>query len=154
MIEIEPKEKNIPWVYSTLGAWEITKDELYDEGRYGLEFLITSPRKDSINVSTLAMVTFYHANPLFRIKLGDTLEIGRGWLEKSPSDHFIVSLPYLFSPDLETIKINDIYVSFWWLVPITASEAQYTQANGDEALWKQFDELGLDYLDIRRQSIF
>jgi Suppressor of fused protein (SUFU) len=72
------------------------------------------------------MAAFYHANPWNSIKLGDTLEIGFEWLEKSSCDHLLVSLPYPFSSALETIKVNDIYVSFWWLVPITKSEALYT----------------------------
>ncbi|MGH9876577.1 MAG: suppressor of fused domain protein [Nitrososphaerales archaeon] len=153
VIEVAPNEANAPWVYVTLGAWEITKDEIYEKGRYGLEFLITSPRKDFTNVISLAMAAIYHANPRYRIKLGDTLEIGREWLEKSSCDHFIVSLPYPFSPDLETVKINDIYISFWWLLPITKSEALYAQANGQEALWDRFESVGLDYLDINRQSV-
>jgi suppressor of fused protein SUFU len=153
VIEIAPILETAPWIYVTLGTWEITKDEIYEKGRYGLEFLITSPRKDILHVNSLAMTAFYHANPLHRIKLGDTLDIGREWLGKSRCDHFLVSLPYPFSPDLETIKINDIYISFWWLFPITSSEALYAQANGDEALWEKFDEAELDYTDENRQSI-
>lgn len=155
VMEIAPKDAGTPWVYITLGSWETTKNVVGEFGKYGLEFFIASPKQDLTHVSTLAMVAFYHANPKYRIKLGDTLEIGYEWLEKSSCDHFLVSLPYPFPPDLETIKINDIYVSFWWLVPITKSEAQYAQTNGDEALWKKFDELGLghsDFLEVSRRS--
>jgi Suppressor of fused protein (SUFU) len=153
VIEIAPEEAGKPWVYVTLGGWESTKDHVGEFGRYGLEFFIVSPIKDLTHVSTLAMVTLYNANPRYRVKLGDTLEIGYEWLENSSCDHFLVSLPYPFTSDLETVKINDIYVSFWWLTPITKSEAQYAQTNGSEALWKKFDELGPNFLEISRQSV-
>ena len=153
VIEIQPVEANSPWVYVTLGAWEITKDELYKRGRWGLEFLITSPREDFSNVNTLAMTTFYHANPRYRIELGKILEIGYPWLDNSSCDHFLVSHPYPFSPDFETIEINDITISFRWLLPITKSEALYAQDNGQEALEEIFERVVLDYLDVNRQPV-
>jgi hypothetical protein len=153
VIEIAPKEAGKPWVYVTLGGWESTKDEVGEFGRYGLEFFIISPEQDLTHVSTLAMVAFYNANPHHRIKLGDTLEVGYAWLENASCDHFLVSLPYPFTSDLETVKINDIYVSFWWLAPITESEAQYVRSNGSEALWKKFDEARPDFLEVRRPSV-
>jgi hypothetical protein len=153
VLEIAPKENSELWVYLTQGAWEITKDELYEKGRYGLEFLITSRQKSYIHVESLAMATIYHANPSYRIKLGDTLDIGRGWIDGSSCDHFLVSLPYPFPHELETIRVNDIYVSIWWLIPITKSEAQYAQVNGPEALEKKFEDVGLNCLDINRKPV-
>lgn len=161
VLEIAPVKKHDPWVYLSLGTWEVTKDELHQvtiEGskqpsRYGLDFLITSPVQDRTHIKTLAWVAFYHANPRYRLNLGHTIEIGDPWLAASTCDHFLVSMPYPYPPELETIKINDIYISFWWLLPITKQEALFAYTNGAEALEELFEKQGIDYLNVNRRSV-
>ena len=67
-------------------------------------------------------------------------------------DHFLVSLPYPFTPELETILINDIYISFWWLLPITKKEADYAEKHGAEALEEIFEKKRIVLVDVRRKS--
>jgi hypothetical protein len=64
----------------------------------------------------------------------------------------LVSLPYPFPRELETILINDIYISFWWLLPITNKEADYAEKHGVEALEEIFEKKRIDTLDVKRKS--
>jgi hypothetical protein len=45
--------------------------------------------------------TVYYHRP-GRLGLGHTLPIGEPWLPESACDHWLVSLPYPFGPDLQT----------------------------------------------------
>ena len=153
VIEIAPSKAREPWVYISLGTWELTKDELYEAGRYGIDFLITSPEQNLIHLKNLAWVAFFHADPKYRLYLGDTMDIGDPWMPNATCDHFLVSYPHPFPDELETIKINDIYVSFWWLVPITAKELEYANSDGVEALETLLEKNRVDSVDIKRKSV-
>jgi len=152
VVVISPRTLNDPWIYITLGAWEVTKDEEYDKGKYGLEFLILSPVRDDIHINTLAMVAFYHHDPQYRLMLGDTINLGEGWMGGTCCDHFLVSLPYLYPPEFETVRLGDMYISFWWLLPITQKEVEYLQTHGQEALEKRLERKRINYLDPNRKS--
>jgi hypothetical protein len=153
VLEIPPRKDVIFWTYLTQGVWETTKDEVYPQGRYGYEFIIFSHEKSLVHIETLAWVTCYHANPAHRLKQGSVVDIGRSWLDKSSCDHLMVSLPYPIAYDFETLKINDLYISFRWLVPITQSEASIARLYGQELLERKFEEAGVDYLNPRRKSL-
>lgn len=153
VLVISPLAAKDPWIYISLGAWEVTKEEKYDKGRYGLEFLILSPVKDDIHIKTLAMVASYHHDPQYRLTLGETINLGAGWMGGTCCDHFLVSLPYLVTPEFETIKLEDMYISFWWLLPITRREAEYLQTNGQEALEKKLEKKKANYLNPNRKSV-
>ena len=152
VIEIQPLKAQDHWIYISIGTWEVTKDELYEQGRYGIEFLITSPEKNIQHVKTLAMAAVYHSEPKTRINLQHVVDIGEPWIKESQCDHFLVSLPYPFPPQLETILINDLYVSFWWLLPITKKEADYAEKYGVEALEKVFEKKSIHFCDVKRGS--
>jgi hypothetical protein len=76
VIEIAPLTVEEPWVYISLGTWEITKDEVHEPGRYGIDFLIISPEKSMDHIKTLAMVAIYHADPKLRINIGHIIDVG------------------------------------------------------------------------------
>jgi len=152
VIEIAPMKAKDPWVYVSLGAWEVTKDELYESGRYGLDFLITSPERNLRHIKTLATVAVYHSEPKTRINLQHVIDIGEPRIEGSKCDHFLVSLPHLFPPEIETILVNDIYISFWWLLPITKKEADYAEKHGVEALEEIFEKKRINTVDVKRKS--
>ena len=153
VIEIAPAKAREPWIYISLGTWELTKDELYEAGRYGIDFLITSPEQNIIHVKNLAWVASFHADPMYRLCLGDMMDIGEPWMPSATCDHFLVSYPHPFLEELETIKINDIYVSFWWLVPITAKEFEYANSQGVEALETLLEKNRVDSVDTKRKSV-
>jgi hypothetical protein len=74
-------------------------------------------------------------------------------MKGSACDHFLVSFPHPFPEQLETVLINDIYVSFWWLLPITSKEARYAEKHGVEALEELLEKKKADVLDIKRRSV-
>jgi len=143
---ITPASAQDAWVYVTKGAFEA-------DGGQRLEFIIEAPAEDPIHVESLAMVTYRHLTgpPL---DLGQTVAIGRPWITGSPQDHFMVDLPYPFGPKLEWAELpNGEPVRFLWLVPITASEAEYARTHGADALGDLLEQNQADVLDPQRRSV-
>ncbi len=149
VIRIEPLDASDPWVYVSHGAWEV------DAGvEYRMEFFIMSPYETPRQVETLAMLANYHADSRYHLNLGRSVRIGRGWLEESICDHFLVSLPYPYGNELEDCQVaKDLLVKYFWLLPITTAENEYLRRRGLEALEQKFDEIELDFLNPIRRSI-
>ena len=148
VIRVEPPAGDLPWVYVSNGAWRVPTKMEYRE-----EFLIVASREDPIHVESLAMVAHFHANPRYRLALGSILSIGRGWVDGSSCDHFLVSLPYPYGPKLEVFRNEAIWVEFLWLMPITAQEAEFARRHGYETLEARFDDAAVDYRDPGRPSV-
>lgn len=145
---VSPTTTSDPWIYITVGAWEATPSELH-----GTEFLLLSPTENALHVELLAMVANLHADPRYRLKVGSTINIGRPWLEDSPSDHLLVSLPYPFGPALEICELEERHLRVLWLVPITAAEANLVHTDGLEALELLLEQPGVDVLAASRRSV-
>ena len=134
------------WVYCSIGASTIRHE---NSGPH--EFLVTSPIESQRHVETLAMVTYYHSD--FNLTFGHSIPIGEPWLPQSKCKNWLVSLPYPFGQKLELMPINDTHAHVAWLLPITDEEREYLSQHGLEALEQQFDDSGLEYWDIDRDSV-
>lgn len=64
------------------------------------------------------MVASFHADERYRLSIGQTVDIGRPWIEGSSADHLLVSLPYPYGPGLEHCEAAGRHVQVLWLVPI------------------------------------
>ena len=117
----------------------------------GLNSYSARPPKVFRAVELLAMTVFYHRGG--KLGLGHTLPLGEPWMEGSMCDHFLVSLPYPFGPDLEIVHVGDRHVEFLWLLPITEAERDLKVADGLETLESRFEEVGLHYWEIDRTSV-
>jgi hypothetical protein len=145
---IAPIQRRDPWVYATIGAWEATAD-----ATHGTEFVFLSPSESPAHVELLAMVANLHADPRYRLDVGSTVDIGRPWMEGSPADHLLVSLPYPFGPELERCELTDRHVRFLWLVPITAAEAALAKSQGMESLEQLLERTKVDVIAPNRRSV-
>jgi hypothetical protein len=144
---IAPGKRSDPWVYVTVGAWQAT------EGRDSKEFFILSPTEAPEHVETLVMVTYFHADPMHRLTIGSTMNIGRSWMADAKADHLLVSLPYPYGPALEHCDADSTQIQVLWLVPITAAEATYRHEQGLEALEQLLETDGVDTISPRRPSL-
>lgn len=54
-------------------------------------------------------------------------------MDGATPDHFLVSLPYPYGPQLEHCDAAGTHVQVLWLDPITAAEAAYRRERGLEA---------------------
>jgi hypothetical protein len=146
VVRAPPLGPGEPWVYASLGAWEATKDSAH-----GTEFFLLSPRETPYHVETLAVLADYHAD--HPVRLGQTLDLGRPWIEGAAADHVFVTLPYPFGPDFEHFRVDGRHVEFRWLLPITAAEARFLEDNGLEAFEQLLEESGADFADPKRAPL-
>jgi hypothetical protein len=65
----------------------------------------------------------------------------------------LVSLPYPFGPELQQCHVGDRHVDFLWLLPITGDERAFKATHGQEALEARFEERGLLYWEVERESM-
>jgi hypothetical protein len=145
-LRVAPKSPGGLWTYVSLGGWAATSDV-----DYGLEFLVTAPVETPRAVELLAMTVYYHRGG--RLGLGHTFPIGEPWLAGSRCDHMLVSLPYPFGPELQQCHVGDRHVDFLWLLPITVDERAFKATHGQEALEARFEERGLLYWEVERESM-
>ncbi len=133
-------------VYVTIGGWAAT-----EHTNQGLEFILATPFETDRAVELLAMNVYYHRGG--RLGLGDTVPIGEPWLPGSLCDHYLISLPYPYGPELQNCHVGDRHIDFLWLLPITKAERDFKAEHGLEALEQRFEDDDLDYWDPHRSSV-
>ena len=143
----DPATPEAPWAYVSLGASEVER-----EGER-TEFLIVSPEESPRHVETLAMVTYFHADPRYGLTEGAIVDIGRPWLEGSAADHLLVSRPLPYGPDFEWLETSNGVVRFLWLVPITSGEAEFARQQGTAALEDALEAGGVNVIDGGRPAV-
>jgi hypothetical protein len=137
------------WTFASIGAWRATEDH-----PHGLEFVVVSKSESASILERLAMTAFYQAGPEHqRLAVGHTVPIGEGWVEGSPLDTMLVSLPYLWGPALENCRLADRLIQVLWLIPIYSIERDFKQQHGLAALEARFEQVPLDYLDPFRSAV-
>jgi hypothetical protein len=146
VLRISPGPKVGLWVYISMGAWEFRKDQ-----NERFEFMLLSPQENFRCVELLAMSVYYHKTD--GLGLGHTYPVGGPWVENATCDHFLISLPYTFGPQLELCPSGEGNIHIYWLLPITKPEREYKKQNGLDALESKFDELGLQYWRVDRPSV-
>lgn len=145
---VAPLSPRDAWVYTSLGAWEVT----HDEGD-GMEFFLLAPTESPFHVELLAMVANLHADSRYRLSVGSVVNIGRAWTEGSSCDHLLVSRPYPYGPRLERCQVDGRLVRFIWLVPITPAEAALARREGVEALERLLEQNEIDPIAPARPSV-
>ena len=143
VIRVEPGPKTKLWVYVSRGAWGA------DSGL--TEFMILAPSENSRHVELLAMTAYYRLE--HHLGIGDTFPIGEPWVPKSRCDHFLVSRPYPFGPDLEICPLDGTHLHLQWLLPITEAEKEFAVSQGLEALETRFEQKKLQYWLPDRRSV-
>jgi hypothetical protein len=146
VLRVAPSTPDGLWHYVSVGSWAATADS-----DRGLEFVLSTPTETTRAVELLAMNVFYHRGG--RLDLGHTVAIGEPWLPGSRCDHWLVSLPYPFDPELGETHVGARQVDFRWLVPITAAERDFKEAHGQELLEQRFEAVGLRYWEVDRDCV-
>lgn len=147
---IKPLTDTQAWVYLSVGL----STKIQDNG-CGLELFLLSPCEEALHVELLAMIANYSCDEkVAKLGLHSIINIGRPWLEGSSCDHLLISLPYTLGPKVEwPICELKHKLRVLWLLPITASEADFARLNGVEALEQMFDIAKINPLDRVRTSV-
>ncbi len=133
------------WTYATCGM------SLF-KGRSKIELHIFSPFESGDLVEILYSCTYFHKGSS-NLDLWHTVNFGQPWIAGSRCSYGLISLPYLDGPKLENILIGESVVKCYWLLPVTKREVEFKEKKGIEALEQKFEESGLNYIDIYRESV-
>lgn len=149
--EFGPGPRYDGWTYTSVGVWAAVHDA---ETGHGLEFVLSSQRRDERIVELLTITAYYDAGAdTQRLGLGHTVPIGEPWLDVSPCDHLLVCLPYPYGPDLEHCDWSGGHARHMWLLPITQAERDYKVEHGLEALEQRLESATALPTDPARASV-
>jgi len=148
-VKVAPTSENEAWTFATIGMSEVDA-----EHNHGIELIAMSPDGGAAVMLTLAMLAYYHAGPEEqRLGHGHTVPIGQGWVDGSPLDHVLMSLPYAWGPNLEVCRIGQRLIQILWALPIHADEQQLKVSDGLDALEQGLEAASIDPLDPHRPSV-
>ncbi|MGW5667725.1 suppressor of fused domain protein [Micromonospora sp. NPDC003776] len=149
VFRLSPGRGEYGWLYVTAGLWDATQHD-----GHGLEFVMLAAEPSDRHVETVTMTAYYHAaGGRNALDLGHTVPIGQPWLPRSRCDHVLVSLPYLWGPDLEVCAFPEGHIRVLWLLPITKAEKTFRHRHGLEALEQRFEDAEIDPADPGRASV-
>jgi len=137
-----------PWIHLPAGASLAPLED-----GYGIELVLLTRAPERIAVKLLAMVANLHADERYPLSLGQTLEVGHGWLPGASADHLLVALPTIFDPELEWLSDRERNIRFIWLVPITRREAEFARKNGPVPLQEKLGAARADLTALVRESV-
>lgn len=137
-----------PWIHLTAGASLAPLED-----GYGIELVLLTSAPEKLAVKLLAMVANLHADERYPLSLGQTLEVGHGWLPGASADHLLVALPTIFDPELEWLSDRARNIRFIWLVPITRSEAEFARKHGPVPLQEKLGAARADLAALVRESV-
>ena len=146
VLEFAPGPRSGLWNYVSVGALDFRPPN-----DTKLEFLLCADRSIERAVELVTMAAWYHETD--GLGLGHTLPIGGGWVPGASCDHFLISLPYPYGPELEVVPINGEGARLLWLLPITGSERDYAATHGPEALEELLQSNSIEYWVPGRPSV-
>jgi len=136
------------WIHLTAGASVAPLED-----GYGIELVLLTRAPEKLAVKLLAMVANLHADERYPLSLGQTLEVGHGWLPGASADHLLVALPTIFDPELEWLSDRERNIRFIWLVPITRREAECARKHGPVPLQEKLGAARADVAALVRESV-
>ena len=145
ILEFKPHRDRAMWTYATCGMSS-------ENDVFPVELHMFSPKKSGEPVEVLVATAHFHRTGS-ALCLGHTVNFGKPWIEQSPCDHGLISLPYLDGPSLENLEVRNATVKCLWLIPITKSEVEFKKKHGLDALENRFDEMQFNYLDSMRNPV-
>ncbi|MCL1872447.1 MAG: suppressor of fused domain protein [Promicromonosporaceae bacterium] len=146
VLRVAPGNGDDLWTYVSIGNWAWESD-----GGRGLEFVLATATPTERAVELLAWNSWYDRTGT--LGLGHTVPIGEPWLPGSACDHWLISPPYPWGPELEVAHIEGTHVDFLWLVPITASERDFKAEHGQEQLEQRFEAAAIRFWDPQRVTV-
>ena len=147
--KVAPANEDETWTFATIGMSEVDADH-----NHGIELVAMSPDAGAAVMLNLGMLAYYHAGPEEnRLGHGHTVPIGQGWMDDSPLEHVLISLPYPGGPKLELCQIGERLIRILWALPIHEAELRLKTTEGLEALEQRLEAASINALDPHRPSV-
>lgn len=138
--------------YATIGLNSIDIGLISNEKTLRVELMVASDIKNKYIPNIIASTAF----EIMKTKKcypGYLLEdiIGQ-YMEDTEMKHILLTDPFLWS-GCDSIIVDNMYVAWLMIVPISQSEYNYAVQNGSDALEELFEEYDIDIFNIYRNSI-
>jgi hypothetical protein len=147
--KVAPANETETWIFATIGMSAVDA-----EHNHGIELVAMSPDAGAAVMLNLGVMAYYHAGPTEnRLGHGHTVPIGQGWVDGSPLDHVLISLPYPWGPKLELCQFGDRLIRVLWALPIYRAEQQLKVTEGLETLEQRLEAAAINPLDPYRPSV-
>ncbi len=114
VMRIGPRQLSDPWIYATVGAFEIS----------GVEFVLMAESEDVMHVETLSIITHFHQTRRLLAE-GSVVNLGRPWIDGADTDHVVVT-----RAEIEGLT----EFTYLQLTQITREQAALVKAKGLAAL--------------------
>ena len=146
VLEFRPRTDREMWTYATCCMSDPADQQ-------PIELHLFSPVQSEAHLELLTAIAHYHRTGV-KLGLGHTVNFGRPWLDDSPCEFGLISLPYLDGPELEWLSLGaNPRARLLWLIPITAAEVAFKKAQGVQALEDRLEAASFNYLDPQRRSV-
>ncbi|GAB3759118.1 suppressor of fused domain protein [Microlunatus parietis] len=156
VVEFAPSRIDGAVVYATVGLSDYVLDSLTADGHFRLELIMVAP--DRLRRSVLPYILGDYARMVLALRelpevgtvVGNIPHLG----DLSSMTTLYLGRPPYLAPDFARFRTGDLAVNIDWLLPVSAAEATYVDAEG----WAAFEKLiygrdGIDPLDYDRASM-
>lgn len=156
VVEFAPGRIDGAVIYSTVGLSDYVLDSLSTDGRFRLELIMVAPER--LRRSALPYVLGDYGRLVLSLRelpeLGTTVGNVPTLGDLSTMNSLYLGLPPYFEPDFARFRSGDQAVNIDWLIPVSAAEATFVDAEG----WAAFEKLiygrhGVDPVDYDRSSL-
>ena len=147
ILEFAPRENREMWTYATCCMSEAADEK-------AIELHLFAYKQSDRNLALLTNIAYYH-RCMSKLDLQQVVNFGGPWELGSLCNSGLISLPYTDGPKLETMEIaaSGKQTKFYWLIPITQSEADFAIEYGMIALEDKFEDTFFDFPDPGRESV-
>lgn len=156
VVEFAPGRIDDAVIYSTLGLSDYILDSAITDGRFRLELIMIAPER--LRGSALPYVLGDYGRMVLALRelpeIGAIVRNVPILSDLSTMDALYLGRPRQFPPDFARFRSGDLAVNIDWLLPVSAAEATFVDAEG----WAAFEKLinnrdDFDPIDFGRSSM-
>jgi hypothetical protein len=156
VVEYAPGRIDGAVLYSTLGLSDYILDSTTTEGRFRLELIMVAP--EHLRGSALPLVLGDYGRMVLALRelpeIGTIVRNVPILADLSSMDTLYLGQPPHFPPDFARFRSGELAVNIDWLLPVSAAEATFVDAEG----WAAFEKLiyeseDFDPIDYDRPSM-
>jgi hypothetical protein len=151
----DPIDPNVG-IYMTIGVSDCENNVETNDGYENIpvELFMACHKEFDKATNILATTGFYITKDKYECRPGAVfMHMVDMYYTNTAMKHIYFTTPFLWEDKLEQLELDSKEVSFLLLIPISDTELEYKQQNGDDALETLFEDNEIDIYDLNRKSV-